>query len=131
MRTGSALLIIGGLGFLAGCVDTDPVDPTKADDRPEAPQAVGTQTPVVLFSSDGGGYRRIWRMTPLGSNQVSITSGPGGTCPGSCGDWMPDLSPDGSRIVFSRNWNLYSTRLDGSGWQMSINALIWLICGAS
>jgi Tol biopolymer transport system component len=70
----------------------------------ESPRTQTTAAPLavagkIVFTSDRSGHSDIWVMDADGSDQRQLTHHPGGTF----GDAVqPDLSPDGTRIVWLR-----------------------------
>ena len=49
---------------------------------------------IIVFASNRDGQNEIYTMNADGSNQTQLTNNP-------AMDWLPDWSPDGSKIVFS------------------------------
>lgn len=69
---------------------------------------------IIVFRSIRGGPSEIYRMKPDGTEQIQLTSRVG--CASTC-DRMPDLSPSHDRLLFTRDWNVYVGRADGSALQ--------------
>ena len=74
--------------------------------------AVGSGTFTVLrgilFESERSGNREIWLMNPNGSNPVNLTNHP-------VEEYWPCWSPDGTRIAYCREGQIYGMNADGSG----------------
>jgi len=74
--------------------------------------AVSASGDLVAFSRVGGGGYGIWVVNPDGSGARQVTTDP---APGASNDSRPAWSPDGTRIAFVRNNDLFVMNADGSG----------------
>lgn len=63
---------------------------------------------VIVFQTGSGNAREIWRVDPDGSNLVQLTNN-------TVADYVPSISPNGSKIVFVRDGSLYTMNADGTG----------------
>ncbi|HEX8354508.1 MAG TPA: DPP IV N-terminal domain-containing protein, partial [Pyrinomonadaceae bacterium] len=63
----------------------------------------------IAYASGHRGYGEIWRADADGSNQMSLSDG---IAVGAVDDW-PAWSPDGTKIVFVRNKQLWTIGKDG------------------
>ena len=63
---------------------------------------------VIVFQTGSGTAREIWRVDPDGSNSVQLTNN-------TTADYVPAISPNGSKIVFVRDGSLYTMNADGTG----------------
>ncbi|MDF1501401.1 hypothetical protein [Roseisolibacter sp. H3M3-2] len=107
-RAGAVLALAG----LAACADTVPTAPgAAARGRPVrslAPTAAANGR--IVFAGERDGVRGLFSVNPDGTDERRLTSGTG---------WNPDVSPDGTRVVFESNHEgdsqLYVMNVDGTG----------------
>jgi tricorn protease len=62
---------------------------------------------MVYFASERDGTFNLWRMSPRGGAAQQVTSFKGG------GVFFPSISPDGKRIVFQHDFDLYTVDVPG------------------
>jgi Tol biopolymer transport system component len=74
-----------------------------------SPSTRSTEGDWIVFQTDVGAGNVIWIMRPDGSDAHAIA----GSVPGD--QTHPDWSPDGKRIVFSANNDLWIIGVDGTG----------------
>jgi len=76
-----------------------------------SPHSSPDGTKIVCERSGPGGSREVWLLDADGSNPINLT-------PGGARGAYPEWSPDGTRIVYSREtaigWRIYTMRPDGS-----------------
>jgi tricorn protease len=60
---------------------------------------------MIYFASERDGTFNLWRTAPKGGNPQQVTSFKGG------GVFFPSISPDGKRIVFQNDFDLYTIEL--------------------
>ncbi len=90
------------------------------------PEIVTIDTPpparAVLFSTVQNGNRDIYAMRPDGSDVQRVLAHAGE-------EWMPEWSPDGTRISFvadwSGNWDIYTMAADGSDIRQLTSTAAW------
>jgi Tol biopolymer transport system component len=70
----------------------------------------GTQ---IAFMSNRTGRFEVWLMNADGSNQRQFT---GGAAPSEGTHWFPQFSPEGERLAFHVNRDVYTVAIDGSGY---------------
>lgn len=63
---------------------------------------------AIVFQTGSGNAREIWRIDPDGNNLVQLTNN-------TVADYVPAISPNGSKIVFVRDGSLYTMNPDGTG----------------
>ena len=63
---------------------------------------------VLVYQAGSGDYREVYSIEPDGSNTRRLTNN-------GIGDYVPVVSPDGSKILFIRDGELYTMNSDGTG----------------
>jgi len=64
----------------------------------------------IVYNSLIDNFSYLFIMDSDGSNQTKLTNHNSGN-----GDWSPNISPDGNKIVFQSQSNIYIMNIDGSG----------------
>lgn len=93
-------------------VNADGSEPTKLVDGAEASVSADGTRIAYLVDND------VWTATPSGKGPRRVTST-------GAHEWYPALSPDGTKVAFSRvdelgSWNLWTADADGSGGERMI-----------
>ncbi len=98
---------------LFGCGGGTPSDPNATPTPTPTPAPTPTPGPAtgkIAFSSTRNGFAAIFLMNADGSSPVALTAGSAGN-----GDTEAALSPDGKKVAFVRNRDLYVVNADGTG----------------
>ena len=112
---GLASVFSASVGCGGGGGSTTDLTPTPAPTATPVPSPSPTPTPgpatgKIAFSSTRNGFAAIFLMNADGSGTTALTAGSAGN-----GDTEAAISPDGKKVAFVRDRDLYVVKTDGTG----------------